>query len=233
MRLLVVTVLVLSSCTCRTPAASAAEDAGARACATHSACLAECEQGRGEACANAARGAFAGVGTRRSLEVGWLLEWRGCRAGHLPSCARVGLANPAALPMDGGVDQQVALSRAASGLGARCREADAESCELAFRLGLEDGGTAGRALSILSSSCDAGTAGACSRLGEHLLDGELGVRDVGAGAASLQRACDLGVAGACASLGLRLLEGRALEADRPRAQALLSRAGQLSADAGW
>lgn len=216
---------------CRKPA-NVTVDAGAGPCSSYAACTHACEEGRGEACARAASRAFAGAGTPRSFETGWLLEWRGCLALHLASCARVGLATPVVLPVDAGVDQQLARERAAAGLGARCREDDAEACELAFRLGLEDGGTAERAVSLLDASCAAGAGGACSRLGDSLLEGDLGARNAAQGAASLQRACDLGVAGACASLGLRLLEGRGLEADRPRAQALLGRAGRLSADAG-
>lgn len=228
MRFFVVAVVALVGC--RKPAVGAV-DAGVVVkapvkCGTFAECSTECEQGVGASCGSAAVRAFSGQGTSRDLSKGWALEARGCELGHLPSCARLGLATSA----DAGLSSATALRRATEGLPGRCAADDGEACDYAHRLGL-DGGFDLRAVALFSASCDAGVAESCSRLGVALLDAEWR-GEAGSGPAALQRACDLGLAGACATLGLHALQGRGVELDEPKGRALLKRAGQLSADAG-
>lgn len=200
-------------------------------CASFVACQRGCEAGVATACVAAAGSAFSGSGTPRDLAVGWALTWRACDLGHVVACARVGLAPSAHLPADAWVDVSSARARALSGLPGACAAGDAEACELAATY-QPDAGYGPKAVAALRSGCEGHRAEACNRLGNALLDGDLGVSDVGAGRAALEGACERGLAGACASLGLRLLQGRGVEVDQARAKALLHRAGQLSADAG-
>lgn len=226
MRFFVVAVVVALA-GCKKPAPVVDAGVVVKRCSTFAACAAECELGRGESCASAAVRAFAGLGTTRDLAAGWALEAKGCELGHLPSCARLGLATSA----DAGLSSATALRRATDGLPGRCAANDGEACEYAHRLGL-DGGFGLRAVELFAASCDAGVAESCNRLGVALFDAEWSAADALAGSAALQRACDLGLAGACATLGIHTLQGRGVELDEPKGRALLKRAGQLSADAG-
>ncbi|MBM4779130.1 MAG: sel1 repeat family protein [Archangiaceae bacterium] len=228
MRFLVVAVVVVTGCKKPAPVVDAGVVVKAPSkCSTFATCSSECDQGRGESCASAAVRAFAGMGTSRDLAAGWALEAKGCELGHLPSCARLGLATSA----DAGMSSATALRRATEGLPAKCAENDSDACDYAHRLGL-DGGFGHRAAELFAGACDAGVAESCNRLGVALFDAEWSAADPLAGAAALQRACDLGLAGACATLGIHALQGRGMEIDEPKGRSLLKRAGQLSADAG-
>lgn len=70
------------------------------------------------------------------------------------------------------------------------------------------------------AACDGGELGACTELGEQLVDGDLAVRDVDAARVVHRKACDGGAQRSCARLGHLWARGLGGEQDEDKALAL-------------
>jgi TPR repeat protein len=106
-------------------------------------------------------------------------------------------------PVSGDAGISFGVTRCASGVAAKCREAAAEMERLhvASRYGYSPSTLRARADALLEERCTAGDGAACFEQGKYLERGHGHARDASAGRDRIEHACELKYGDACAYLG--------------------------------
>ena len=206
-----------------------------------------CADGDAYACADIGQLYVLGDGVQADAARGLDLLRRGCAGGVPESCEAVGvvLQNGFGLPVDHAGARRVAEEQ--------CKRGGARQCRGLAALYMQGVGVPQdvvRARRLYGDACDAGDSTSCFLVGSTLaktdpegalavlrrscdLDDALGCAELGElalargddalAARAYRAACSIDNAQSCAGLARLLFEGRGVEADPPRARALLER----------